>query len=116
MPHHHTPALVYLWLIGLGAVGFVLAGYFHSRALKLIDDDGPMEFMDNWKFRTQLAATTGLAWFIAGIAGLTGSSWSGVLTIGGILSMTPIIVRTVASSYAEHRHVQQRRSTATTSL
>lgn len=103
---HHTAQTLYLWPLAAAAATMVLAGYFHSRALKLIDIDGPIEFIQNWQTRTELAASAGFSWVVACIAGLSGSSFLGVLTIGMLLSAAPIVIRAVRRSYDEHRTVQ----------
>ncbi|SKH87992.1 hypothetical protein [Mycobacteroides abscessus] len=106
---HNLIHTVYLWPLALSAATMGLAGYFHSRALKLIDHDGPSEFITNWQGRTELTAIIGFGWFVASIAGLFGSSIAGFGIIGMLLTaFAPLVMRAVTRSYDEHREVQRK--------
>lgn len=111
--HENALHTLYVWPLALAAATLAGAGYFHSRALKLIDDDGPIEFIKNWKMRTEIAATVGLTWFVASLAGLTGASLLGIVSIALILGgIAPMITRAATSSYDEHRQVQLKNAKA----
>jgi hypothetical protein len=106
---HNVIHTFYLWPLSFAAATMILAGYFHSRALKLIDQDGPNEFIENWQWRTELAATFGFGWFVAFVAGVFGASIAGVGIIAALLTaFAPITWRAVTRSYDEHRAVQRK--------
>lgn len=108
MAHNAVHTTLYLWLLAPGIGALALSGYFHSRALKLIDQDGPIEFVKNWQNRTELAASAGFAWVAASLAGLTGANMLGVMSIGLLIQSTPLIIHGVIRSYHEHRDVRRR--------
>lgn len=103
---------VYFWVVAGALLVLALAGYFHARALKCIDQGGPDEFVENWKFRSELAANSGFAWLLAGTAGLTGATVLGVFVIAFAASFAPVVVRSISRSFDQHRDVQRRTASA----
>lgn len=103
---------IYFWVVASTLLVLALAGYFHARALKCIDEGGPDEFVENWKFRSELAGKLGFAWLLAGTAGLTGATILGVFIIASAATFAPLVVRSISRSYEQHRDVRRRTASA----
>lgn len=97
---------VCLWLLIFAGVALVLAGYFHSRALKCIDEAAPDVFVKNWQSRREMAEFLGVTWLPAAIAGLAGANVLGVMLVAMISGAAPIAARRLARSYEQHQDVR----------